>query len=84
VEIADTGPGIPAEELPRIFEELYRGSNARGSEGSGLGLALVRRVVERHGGRISVRSRRDGVQGTVFIVSLPVSASILRTQSPGK
>jgi two-component system OmpR family sensor kinase len=72
VEIADTGPGIPPEELPRLFEELYRGSNARGREGSGLGLALVRRIVERHAGTVTVRSRRDGARGTVFTVTLPV------------
>jgi two-component system OmpR family sensor kinase len=72
VEIADTGPGIPAEDLPRVFEELYRGSNAGGHEGSGLGLALVRRVIDRHKGTIAVRSRRDGARGTVFIVSLPL------------
>ncbi len=76
VEIADTGPGIPAEEIPRVFEELYRGSNTRGFEGSGLGLALVRRVVERHEGEVTVRSRRDGARGTVFTVSLPVSIHI--------
>jgi two-component system OmpR family sensor kinase len=73
VEIADTGPGIPAEDLPRVFEELYRGTNARGHEGSGLGLALVRRVIDRHHGTIAVRSRRDGARGTVFIVSLPLT-----------
>jgi two-component system, OmpR family, sensor kinase len=73
VEIADTGPGIPAEDLPRVFEELFRGSNARGSEGSGLGLAMVQRVVERHGGTVSVRSRREGTHGTVFTVTLPLS-----------
>jgi two-component system OmpR family sensor kinase len=76
VEIADTGPGIPAEEIPRLFEELYRGSNARGQEGSGLGLALVRRVVERHEGTVTVRSRRGGARGTVFAVTLPVSIHI--------
>ncbi len=72
VEIADSGPGIPEEDLPRVFEELYRGSNARGREGSGLGLALVRRVIDRHRGAIAVRSRRDGARGTVFAVSLPL------------
>jgi two-component system OmpR family sensor kinase len=72
VEIADTGPGIQAEDLPRVFEELYRGTNARGHEGSGLGLALVRRVIDRHHGTIAVRSRRDGARGTVFVVSLPL------------
>ncbi|HEX9013304.1 MAG TPA: HAMP domain-containing sensor histidine kinase [Anaerolineaceae bacterium] len=70
VEVADTGPGIPAEDLPRIFEELYRGANARGFEGSGLGLALVQLIVARHGGDVSVRSRPG--QGTVFTVRLPM------------
>jgi two-component system, OmpR family, sensor kinase len=72
VEVADSGTGIAGEDLPRIFEELYRGTNARGLEGSGLGLALVRRVVERHGGEVSVRSRQAGRKGTVFRVRLPV------------
>jgi two-component system OmpR family sensor kinase len=74
VEIADTGPGIPAEDLPRVYEELYRGSNARGFEGSGLGLSLVRRIIDRHQGTIAVRSRRDGARGTVFAVTLPATA----------
>ena len=56
IEIADSGPGIPSDELSKIFEELYRGANARGIEGSGLGLALVQRIVEIHGGQINVRS----------------------------
>jgi two-component system OmpR family sensor kinase len=84
VEIADTGPGIPAEEIPRLFEELYRGSNARGCEGSGLGLALVRRVVDRHAGTVTVRSRRDGARGTVFAVTLPVMVHVPRKASAEK
>jgi two-component system OmpR family sensor kinase len=72
VEIADSGPGIPSEELSKIFEELYRGANARGIEGSGLGLALVQRIVEMHGGQIEVRSRQDDPRGTVFTLRLPV------------
>jgi two-component system, OmpR family, sensor kinase len=70
VDVADSGPGIGAEDLPRLFEELYRGANARGVEGSGLGLALVRRVIDRHEGQISIRSRRDGIHGTVVTVRL--------------
>jgi signal transduction histidine kinase len=70
VEVADSGPGIAGDDLPRIFEELYRGNNARGLEGSGLGLALVRRVIDRHDGEISVRSRQSGQKGTVFRVQL--------------
>ena len=71
VEVADSGGGIPSEDLPKIFEELYRGSNARGIEGSGLGLALVNRIVALHGGQIEVRSRQEEPRGTVFTVRLP-------------
>jgi two-component system OmpR family sensor kinase len=71
VEVADSGSGIASEDLPKIFEELYRGSNARGTEGSGLGLALVSRIVALHGGQIEVRSRQENPRGTVFTVRLP-------------
>ncbi|HOG47177.1 MAG TPA: HAMP domain-containing sensor histidine kinase [Anaerolineae bacterium] len=73
VEVADNGPGIAEEDLPHIFEELYRGEGARGIEGSGLGLAMVKKVVERHGGSVIVRSRPG--QGTVFTVRLPAKPS---------
>lgn len=73
VEVADSGPGIPAGELTQVFEELYRGSNVHGVTGSGLGLALARRIVQLHGGTVSVRSRQNGVDGTVFTVQLPVT-----------
>ena len=73
VEVADSGPGIPPEELERIFEELYRGVNARGTEGSGLGLPLVRRIVTLHNGQVSVRSQQEDPRGTVFTVRLPVA-----------
>ena len=71
VEVADSGAGIQSEDLPKIFEELYRGANARGTEGSGLGLALVNRIVTLHGGQILVRSRQENPRGTVFTVRLP-------------
>jgi len=73
IEVADSGPGIPADETARIFEELYRGANARGVEGSGLGLALVRRIVGLHGGEIQVRSKQAGGGGTVFTVRMPMT-----------
>jgi len=69
VEVADTGPGIPEEELPHIWEELYRGEGARGIQGSGLGLALVRSIIDRHHGQVAIRSRLQ--QGTVVTVRLP-------------
>jgi len=71
VEVADSGVGIPTEDLSKIFEELYRGSNARGTEGSGLGLALVNRIVALHGGGVGVRSSQVEPRGTVFTVRLP-------------
>ena len=71
VEVADSGAGIASEDLSKIFEELYRGANARSTEGSGLGLALVNRIISLHGGQINVRSRQDGPRGTVFTVRLP-------------
>jgi two-component system OmpR family sensor kinase len=71
IEIADGGKGIPLQEHAHIFEDLYRGENARETEGSGLGLALARRIVRLHGGEISLRSDPAQGQGTVFIIRLP-------------
>ena len=71
IEVADTGPGIEQEDLPHVWEELYRGDGARGIPGSGLGLALVRGIVTRHGGQVNLRSRPG--QGTVFSLSLPIN-----------
>jgi len=73
VEVADTGPGIPDDELPHVWEELYRGQAARGVPGSGLGLALVQAIVSRHGGQVTLRSRAG--QGTVFTLRLPINSS---------
>lgn len=72
VDVIDNGPGISAGDLPHIFEELYRGTNARGRPGSGLGLALVRTVASLHGGSVHVRSQPG--RGTVFTLRLPVAA----------
>jgi two-component system OmpR family sensor kinase len=71
IEVADTGPGIPENEIAHVWQELYRGTGARGVQGSGLGLALVRAIVSRHDGRITLRSRPG--EGTVFTMRLPVS-----------
>ena len=69
VEVADTGPGIPAGEAEHVWEELYRGRAATGVPGSGLGLALVRAIAERHGGQVALRSREG--KGTVVTLRLP-------------
>jgi signal transduction histidine kinase len=76
VIVRDTGPGIPAEDLPHIFERFYRAekSRTRGkSTGFGLGLSIANWIVERHGGRIEVASQ-DG-KGTTFAVWLPLFGS---------
>lgn len=74
VSIRDTGEGIPAEDLPRIFERFYRGEQARtrdldGQRGAGLGLAISRGLVEAHGGTINVESIVG--KGTMFTIMLP-------------
>lgn len=70
VEVADTGAGIPEKDALLVWNELYRGENARGVPGSGIGLALVRAIAERHKGEVFLRSRLG--QGTVFTLRLPV------------
>jgi len=70
IEVADTGPGIPEEDIKHVWDELYRGASARGIQGSGLGLALVRAIVSRHEGEITLRSRPK--KGTIFTMRLPV------------
>jgi two-component system OmpR family sensor kinase len=69
IQVTDTGPGIPDLEVPHVWEELYRGRAARGIPGSGLGLGLVRTIVERHGGQVSLRSRVG--EGTVVTMRFP-------------
>lgn len=69
VEVADTGAGIPDDEIDQVWNELARGRAARGTAGMGLGLPMVRAVVARHGGTVSVRSRQG--HGTVVSVRLP-------------
>jgi signal transduction histidine kinase len=73
LEVSDTGPGIPAHELPRIWDRLFRGDGSRGARGLGLGLSLVRAIVEAHGGTVEVDSAVD--RGSTFTVSLPLDLS---------
>ncbi len=70
--VEDTGPGIPAEDLPRIWERLYRGDRSRTTRGLGLGLSLVKAIVEAHGGTVGVEL--VGRAGTRFEVRLPLGS----------
>lgn len=73
VAISDTGIGIPAEALPRLFTEFFRAANAKPfAPGTGLGLVIVKELVDKLGGRIGVES--DEGQGTTFTVHLPLAA----------
>jgi two-component system OmpR family sensor kinase len=73
IDVADTGPGIPASDLPHVFDRFYRGSDARRGVpgGAGLGLAIVASLVEAMGGTISARSTVG--QGTTFSIRLPAA-----------
>lgn len=81
VAVADTGDGIDAEDLPRIFEQFYRGekSRNRATGGSGLGLAISKAIVESHRGRLDVRSERN--IGTTFQFILP-QETVYSTRNP--
>jgi two-component system phosphate regulon sensor histidine kinase PhoR len=79
VSVKDTGVGIPAEDLPRIFERFYKADRARSGGGTGLGLAIARHILQGHGGRIWAESVEG--KGSTFYFSLPsVGKESLRPQ----
>jgi signal transduction histidine kinase len=72
--VADSGPGIPEADLPRIFERFYRvdkarSRNTRDPGGTGLGLAIVKHLVGLHGGKVAVANRPEG--GAIFTLEIP-------------
>ncbi len=72
IRVADSGPGIPSEELPRVFDRFFRGKGSR-ARGSGIGLTVARELVRTHGGDVDVESEPG--RGTTFTVRLPGSSS---------
>jgi len=74
IAVADTGAGIAAEDLPHVWDRLYRGDASRSARGLGLGLSLVKAIVEAHGGRVSVASTLG--QGSRFTVTLPARGQV--------
>jgi signal transduction histidine kinase len=73
LEVADTGPGIPAEERSLVWERFYRGRAGRLADGSGIGLAVVKELVDAHGGCVHIDDVAGG--GTRFTVRLPQTAA---------
>jgi two-component system, NtrC family, sensor histidine kinase KinB len=81
ISVADTGSGIPAEYLPRIFDKFVQVPNAP-SGGAGLGLAIAKHIVEAHGGQISVQSEMG--HGTTFTFTLPIISTTMDTAEAGQ
>ncbi|TFB46745.1 HAMP domain-containing sensor histidine kinase [Cryobacterium tagatosivorans] len=73
LRVADSGPGIPEDELPHIFDRLWRGRAAGEVAGSGIGLALVREIVTSHGGSVEAESAPG--EGATIIIRLPVASA---------
>jgi two-component system phosphate regulon sensor histidine kinase PhoR len=78
LEVADTGIGIPAEQIPRITERFYRvdPGRSRASGGTGLGLAIVKHALQRHGGSLSIESREG--EGSRFSCRFPAARVVVR------
>lgn len=74
VSVRDYGIGIDEEDLPKMFERYYRARTSSGIAGTGIGLNLVKQLVELHGGQVAVRSKRG--EGSAFTVSLPLGTHI--------
>ena len=82
VEVADRGPGVPADVAPRLFEPFFRVRHSGAPTGLGLGLAVAKGLVEAHGGRISVRDRAGG--GAQFAFTLPLAPGVPTAEPSSK
>ncbi|MEI5525483.1 HAMP domain-containing sensor histidine kinase [Streptomyces brasiliscabiei] len=81
VEVTDTGPGIPTDELPHVFDRLWRGARSRAGGGSGIGLAVVKELVSAHGGMVAADSDPGG--GTRMTLRLPMTTAAGSLPVPG-
>jgi signal transduction histidine kinase len=79
LRIKNSGIGIPAEDLPRLFDSFHRASNVGAIPGTGLGLAIVKKCVDLHGGQITVDSVEE--VNTTFTVMLPLSSKNVKALS---
>jgi len=73
LSVRDHGPGVAEADLPHVFDRFYRGASSRGRQGSGLGLSIVRQVVEQHGGSVAAQNAADG--GALFTIHLPLAGT---------
>jgi two-component system sensor histidine kinase MprB len=69
--VRDRGPGIAEADRPHVFDRFYRATSARSMPGSGLGLSIVKQVVESHGGRVFAQAPSDGAGGAVVGFEIP-------------
>jgi signal transduction histidine kinase len=74
IRVIDVGIGIPANDLPALFQTFFRARNTSTIQGTGLGLAIARQFVELHGGRLTVQS--EEAKGTTFTIVLPVMEAV--------
>jgi two-component system phosphate regulon sensor histidine kinase PhoR len=81
IVVADTGIGVPPDELPRLFERFYKVDRSRSSSGTGLGLAIVKHLVQAHSGRVWAESPGEG-EGTSFFVLLPLAEQTAESAVP--
>jgi two-component system, OmpR family, sensor kinase len=81
LSVEDSGPGIPAAELDRVFTPFFRGGQASQESGAGLGLAIVKRIVERLDGIVTLESATEGTSGLRVCVQFPVAKTVNPTQS---
>jgi two-component system sensor histidine kinase MprB len=80
LEVADAGPGIAKQDLPRVFDRFYRATSARSVPGSGLGLSIVRQVAVRHGGAVWAMRAPEG--GALLVLRLPGQAATPAVSAP--
>lgn len=69
--VLDSGIGIPDEDLPHLFDTFHRASNVGSIPGTGLGMSIIKRAIDLHGGTIDVTSRTGQGSGTTFVITLP-------------